>query len=51
MAFDTVSWGLEQQVAVEACVLHIKCNVELPTDEWLMMDEVVNIFHYLASSE
>lgn len=41
---------LEQRVAIQACLPRIKCKVELTTEEWVMMEEVVNILRYFAEA-
>ncbi|GBP12565.1 hypothetical protein EVAR_10232_1 [Eumeta japonica] len=35
---------LEQRVAVQACLPRITCKAELTTEEWIMMEKVVNIY-------
>ncbi|GBP91822.1 Zinc finger BED domain-containing protein 6 [Eumeta japonica] len=37
---------LEQRVAVQACLPRITCKAELTTEEWIMMEKVVNILRY-----
>ncbi|KAL0818844.1 hypothetical protein ABMA28_008164 [Loxostege sticticalis] len=41
---------LEQRIAVQACLPRIKCKVELTTEEWVMMEEVVNILRYFEEA-
>ncbi|GBP41425.1 Protein borderless [Eumeta japonica] len=41
---------LEQRVAVQACLPRITCKAELTTEEWIMMEKVVNILRYFEEA-
>ncbi|XP_064072747.1 zinc finger BED domain-containing protein 4-like [Vanessa tameamea] len=41
---------LEQRVSVQTCLPRINCRVELTTEEWILMEEVVNILRYFEEA-
>ncbi|GBP06219.1 Zinc finger BED domain-containing protein 4 [Eumeta japonica] len=41
---------LEQRVAVQACLPRITYKAELTTEEWIMMEKVVNILRYFEEA-
>ncbi|CAG4992891.1 unnamed protein product [Colias eurytheme] len=41
---------LEQRVAVQASLPHVKCRTELVTEEWILMEQVVSVLSYFEEA-
>lgn len=41
---------LEQRVAIQASLPHVKCRTELSTEEWLLMEQVVSTLNYFKEA-
>lgn len=41
---------LEQRVAIQASLPHVKCRTELSTEEWLLMEKVVSTLNYFEEA-
>lgn len=41
---------LEQRVAIQASLPHVKCRTELSTEEWLLMEQVVSTSNYFEEA-